>query len=329
MLVSIMLLLLARAEQASAFEYAGQAWCCDTIYYYINPTNPSSVCGGPIIGPWFQSRINTAATAWNSQGTAFVLVNLGTTSVSCYSAGQYCQGYKDGQNTISMATGCSWVDSNIIAYSTWWYWTGGDSMCCIFESDICFNNNVMWYCNAGSPCSGSCYDLISVAEHEIGHWIASNHENHNSTLGYKPIMYFAFNYCEMRRTVTPDDSALIHWAYDPYGNISFPSRCATVHYHPPYPTAPPHDYCWGCDCRPGEANNTGTYNILDITYLINNLYQGGPSPVPYALCSGDANCNCVNNLLDITYLINYIYRGGNPPCSCEAWLSSCGPPLRK
>lgn len=84
-----------------------------------------------------------------------------------------------------------------------------------------------------------------------------------------------------------------------------------------------------CDCIPGEANGNGLINILDITYLINYLYKGGPAPTPYTLCSGDANCDCTVNILDITYLIAYLYREGPPPCTCEEWLINCGEPLRK
>jgi hypothetical protein len=84
-----------------------------------------------------------------------------------------------------------------------------------------------------------------------------------------------------------------------------------------------------CDCIPGDANGNTIINILDITYLINYVYKGGPAPIPYALCSGDPNCNCVINILDITYLISYLYKGGPPPCTCQQWLAACGPPLRK
>jgi hypothetical protein len=81
-----------------------------------------------------------------------------------------------------------------------------------------------------------------------------------------------------------------------------------------------------CDCMPGDANNTGTHNILDCTYLISYLYKGGPAPVPYEVCSGDANKTCGINILDVTYLINYLYKGGPPPCSCEEWVAACGQP---
>ena len=84
-----------------------------------------------------------------------------------------------------------------------------------------------------------------------------------------------------------------------------------------------------CDCEPGNANGDGVINILDVTYLINYLYKGGPAPIPYAICSGDANCDCIVNILDVTYLINFLYKGGSPPCTCEQWLAACGPPLRR
>ncbi len=83
-----------------------------------------------------------------------------------------------------------------------------------------------------------------------------------------------------------------------------------------------------CDGRPGDANNSGSFNALDITYLINFLYKHGPVPKPYALLSGDANCNCAINALDITYLINFLYKHGSATCDCPTWVSHCGMPLR-
>jgi hypothetical protein len=62
----------------------------------------------------------------------------------------------------------------------------------------------------------------------------------------------------------------------------------------------------------GDANGDKTINILDITYLINYVYRGGPPPEP--LASGDPNCNSAINILDITFLINYLYKGGPAPC---------------
>jgi len=79
-----------------------------------------------------------------------------------------------------------------------------------------------------------------------------------------------------------------------------------------------------CGFEPGNCNGDGIINILDITYLINYLYKGGPAPVPDGLGSGDASCDCTLNILDVTYLINYLYRMGAPPCGCSAWVEECG-----
>ncbi|SYZ72955.1 conserved exported hypothetical protein [Candidatus Zixiibacteriota bacterium] len=86
------------------------------------------------------------------------------------------------------------------------------------------------------------------------------------------------------------------------------------------------DFTSVCDCRVGDATGNGTINILDVSYIINYLYKGGPQTRPYSICSGDANCNCVINILDVSYLINYLYKGGTPPCDCGIWISRCGWP---
>ncbi len=78
----------------------------------------------------------------------------------------------------------------------------------------------------------------------------------------------------------------------------------------------------GC-ASPGDADNSGGINLLDITRLINYLYKSGPAPVPYAVASGDPNCDCNVNLLDITFLINFLYKSGAAPCDCATWLSNC------
>jgi hypothetical protein len=74
-----------------------------------------------------------------------------------------------------------------------------------------------------------------------------------------------------------------------------------------------------CDL-PGDANNDGIVNILDISYLIAYLYSGGPPPP--CMYEGDANGDCMINILDITYMIAFLYQGGPPPIcasSCPGW----------
>jgi hypothetical protein len=84
-----------------------------------------------------------------------------------------------------------------------------------------------------------------------------------------------------------------------------------------------------CDCTPGDADGNAIINISDAVYLIAFIFAPpSPPPTPYALCSGDADCNCIVNISDVVYLINYIFGGGPAPCSCQQWLTNCGPPLR-
>jgi uncharacterized protein (TIGR02145 family) len=70
----------------------------------------------------------------------------------------------------------------------------------------------------------------------------------------------------------------------------------------------------------GDVNNSGSINILDITYLINYVYKGGPEPdcgTPSAGICGDVNNSSRVNILDITYLISYVYLSGpEPVCGC-------------
>jgi len=70
-----------------------------------------------------------------------------------------------------------------------------------------------------------------------------------------------------------------------------------------------------CCTDPGDANDDGNVNILDVTFSINYLYKGGPAPP----CpdQADADASCTLNILDITFLINYLYKGGSAPeCGC-------------
>ena len=61
----------------------------------------------------------------------------------------------------------------------------------------------------------------------------------------------------------------------------------------------------------GDANASGTVNLLDVTYLISYLYKGGPAPNPPQ--SGDVNNSGTLNILDVTYLIGYLYKSGPAP----------------
>jgi hypothetical protein len=62
----------------------------------------------------------------------------------------------------------------------------------------------------------------------------------------------------------------------------------------------------------GDANGDGVINSVDVVYLINYLFIGGPEPQPWE--AGDVDCNGMVNVSDVVYLINYLFIGGPPPC---------------
>lgn len=64
----------------------------------------------------------------------------------------------------------------------------------------------------------------------------------------------------------------------------------------------------------GDATADGIVNLIDILYLIENVYSGGPDPVPFT--SGDVMADGVINLLDILTLIDSVYnKGGDLICN--------------
>ncbi|MCP4705514.1 MAG: hypothetical protein GY865_13010, partial [candidate division Zixibacteria bacterium] len=71
-----------------------------------------------------------------------------------------------------------------------------------------------------------------------------------------------------------------------------------------------------CDYVCGDIDGTPEINILDIVFLINNVYKAGPDPDP--LESADVNHDLLINILDIVHLINNVYKGGAEP-ECVVW----------
>lgn len=320
-------------EDTWAFSYGGAARCCDTIYFRVeqNPASPDppSTCGSTLPVGWFKGLIDQAAAAWNVEGTAFQLVDIGTTLTSCASSAGSgnCTSVKDDQNTVSLGTSCTWVDNNVLAFSTRWFFVNGSSAGCVTEVDICFNTNRNWYTNSG-PCSGSCFDVISVALHEFGHWISSGHENDVAALGYTPVMYQSTNACGQRRTPTPDERALLQWAYSPNGAIRLPERQASAHLHPTdvnYNTPPPHESCGFCICPcPADPNCAGNAtDVFDVVMTIDIAFRGGSGTTDPSCPVGrsDVDCSGMVDILDVTHLISVAFRSGNPavefcdPCS--------------
>ena len=66
----------------------------------------------------------------------------------------------------------------------------------------------------------------------------------------------------------------------------------------------------------GDVNGDGNEaDILDLTYLVDFIFRGGPGPP----CPAEADTNSDDtpaNILDLTFLVDFIFRGGVPPGPC-------------
>jgi hypothetical protein len=62
----------------------------------------------------------------------------------------------------------------------------------------------------------------------------------------------------------------------------------------------------------GDVNTDEQVNVLDIVFLINYIFVGGPAPQQLSLA--DVDCSGSINIGDVVLMINYIFRGGPAPC---------------
>jgi len=71
-----------------------------------------------------------------------------------------------------------------------------------------------------------------------------------------------------------------------------------------------------CIGNRGDVNNDGDdANILDLTFLVDRIFRGGPAPD--CLVESDLNNDSTPaNILDLTFLVDRIFRGGPAPEPC-------------
>ena len=72
-----------------------------------------------------------------------------------------------------------------------------------------------------------------------------------------------------------------------------------------------------CHGLRGDLNGDGTNaDVLDLTYMIDVIFRGGPA----SLCEEEADLDgngISSNVLDLTYLVDDLFRGGADPVACE------------
>ena len=90
-----------------------------------------------------------------------------------------------------------------------------------------------------------------------------------------------------------------------------PNEFIIVSPSPSEPYIPSVSVIPGIDFACGDANDDGGINILDIVFIINYKYKGGPAPEIFE--SADVNSDTIINILDIVYLINFKYKSGPEP----------------
>ncbi len=76
------------------------------------------------------------------------------------------------------------------------------------------------------------------------------------------------------------------------------------------------DDCDNCTCiLPGDFNDTGDLNIVDLTTTVNWMFKGGGAP--FCLNVADVNGSCSVDVADLTYRVSYMFKSGaDLVCGC-------------
>jgi M6 family metalloprotease-like protein len=61
----------------------------------------------------------------------------------------------------------------------------------------------------------------------------------------------------------------------------------------------------------GDVNHSHSMDIIDLTFVVDRLFRGGPAANPTFVM--DFNGDCAENILDLTFIVDRLFRGGPPP----------------
>ncbi len=73
----------------------------------------------------------------------------------------------------------------------------------------------------------------------------------------------------------------------------------------------------------GDVDVDGGHNVVDLTYMVDYLFKGGPAPLPSTCCGDyDGSGPPLLDVADLSYCVDYLFRGGPPPvpgCCTPMW----------
>ncbi|UCD17387.1 MAG: C1 family peptidase [Candidatus Zixiibacteriota bacterium] len=108
-----------------------------------------------------------------------------------------------------------------------------------------------------------------------------------------------------------EPDGLLHGFSENGGNYEFTVRVADAFFPASYYFD---DFTLSVEEAPEcDADCSGGLNLIDILYMIDYTYNGGPDPITAR--SGDCDCSRGCDLLDILYLVDYLYNEGPEPCT--------------
>ena len=71
----------------------------------------------------------------------------------------------------------------------------------------------------------------------------------------------------------------------------------------------------------GDANNDGTVNVSDASFINNYLFYGGPPPP--CMNQADANNDGQVNVSDSSFILNWLFNGGPAPPAPGPFNTKC------
>ena len=113
----------------------------------------------------------------------------------------------------------------------------------------------------------------------------------------------------------PSDSSILISYY-----VSVENNAAEIVTDPPNPPQTVYRLTFGILCGniDGLSSNSPT-NILDLTFIVDYIFRGGPAPPSLAAANVDglvSQGGSQVNILDLTYVVDFLFRGGPAPV-CE------------